>query len=95
MPLNRKTRIGTIGLASLLAAALSVGVAATAAAAPFDAAIEERAIALGFEMDRFNDLDEARIAGILALFEADHDDETLQREIGVLLDQGDDADTTG
>lgn len=95
MPLNRRTRIGAIGLASLLAAALSVGVAATAAAAPFDAAIEGRAVAPGLEMDRFSDLDEARRAEILALFAADHDDETLRREIGVLLDRGDDADTTG
>lgn len=95
MPVNRKTRVGAIGLASLLAAALSVGVAATAAAAPFDAAIEERAVALGFELDRFDTLDEARLAEILALFEADHDDATLQREIGAILDQGDDADTTG
>lgn len=95
MTVNRKTRIGAIGLASLLAAALSVGVAATAAAAPFDAAIEERAVALGFEMDRFDELDDARLAEILALFEADHDDETLQREIGAILEHGDDADDTG
>ena len=42
MSVTRKTRIGTIGLASLLAAALSVGLAATAGASVMEPAMEER-----------------------------------------------------
>ena len=94
MIVNRKTRIGTIGLASLLAAALSVGLAASAAAA-LDPAMEERAIALGFDAEALSALEEDRIAEIAALFEADHDDETLQREIGAILETVDDADDAG
>lgn len=95
MRLNRKTKIGAIGLAGLLASALSVGLVASAAAAAFDAAMEERAIALGFAVEELATLDEDRLADIIALFEADHDDETLQREVGAILEGDGDADPAG
>lgn len=92
--LNRKTRIGTIGLASLLAAALSVGLAATAAAglAP---EMEERLAGLGFEAGALGTLDAAQVAGIVTLLEAGHDDDTLMREIGAILDTDGEAAPTG
>ncbi len=95
MSVTRKTKIGTIGLAGLLAAAFSIGLVASAAASPFDAEMEERFTALGFETEALADLDEAQLAEIAALFEGDHDDETLTREIGVILEGDDDTDSAG
>jgi hypothetical protein len=91
MSLNRKTRIGVIGLSGLLAAAVSVGLAATAAAATLAPAMEERFTALGFEAGALAVLDESRLAEIAALLEAEHDDETLTRELGAILEGDTDA----
>lgn len=93
MRVKRKTKIGAISLASLLAAAASIGLV-TAAAAGLDDALQERATTLGFDAEIFADLDEGTLAEIVALFEADHDDETLQRQVGGILDIEGAADET-
>jgi hypothetical protein len=95
MKLTRKTRIGTIGLGGLLAAALSVGFAAAVAAAPFDAAVEERVTGLGFDVAQFSGLDADRLGEIAALVEGDHDDETLRREIGAILETASEDEAAG
>lgn len=74
-----------------LAAALGLGVAA--ASAGIDPALQERAAALGFEAQEWEALDPGHLAEITALFEADHDDEALRREIGAILERaGEEAD---
>lgn len=95
MTVTRKTKISAIGLAGLLAAALSVGLTASVAATTFDEAKQERVTALGFEAEALTALDEDKFAEIMALLEADHDDETLTREIGAILDSDGEDDTAG
>ena len=95
MSVTRKTRIGAVSLAGLLAAALSVAAVTSAGASSFDAAKQERAEALGFPAEMFTAIDDDRMAEIVALFEADHDDETLQRELGAILDTEGEDDSTG
>lgn len=100
MLVKRKTRIGAISLGSLLAAAASIGLVTAASASSIDEAMEARAATLGFDAELFANLDEDTLAEIVALFEADHDDETLQREVGSILDvdgisDGDAEETAG
>ena len=79
--------------AAAVAATVALVLGTSSSASPvLDEALQGRVVELGLDLALFEGLDEARMAEIAALFDADHDDEALRAAIAAIL-EGDTTDS--
>jgi len=82
-----KLPLKTTAAAVATAATLALGTTASASPVLLDDTMQGRVVELGLDLSLFDGLDEAWMAQIAALFDADHDDAALKAAIAAILEQ--------